>query len=116
MQTPAPPKKPGRPAKFGSAMPDKQRAAAYRARRYEAASMAHENIEAASVTVLLAGLARQIKAVADPDRAGVARDLAAQIITELCDRYEIQLPRSPGAIYPGQEKAGPGSGDTLTDP
>lgn len=101
MPIPEIPKKPGRPAKFANAMSDKQRAAAYRTRRHEAASMAHENLKAASTPVLLAGLARQIKAVADPDQADIARELAAQIIKELCERYEITLPRSPGAIRPG---------------
>lgn len=48
------PKKPGRPAKLDTAMTDKQRAAMYRTRRYEAASTAD----------LLAGLARQLKALA----------------------------------------------------
>jgi hypothetical protein len=55
-------------------------------------------LKEAKTPVLLAGLARQLKAVADPDQADIARDLAAQIITELCDRYGIKLTRSPGAI------------------
>lgn len=98
MQTPEARKKPGRPAKLGVPMSDKQRAAAYRARRFEAASMAHENLKDAKTPVLLAGLARQLRVTADPDHADTARDLAAQIINELCDRYEIPLTRSPGAI------------------
>ncbi len=85
------PKKPGRPAKLGVKMSDKQRAAMYRTRRYEAASMAHENLAAATTPVLLAGLARQLKALAHSDHADVARDLAAQIMKELCDRHEIRL-------------------------
>jgi len=94
------PKKPGRPAKFGKAMPGKQRAAAYRARRREAASMAHENLKEVAPAVLLAALVRQIKALAkpDPNHAPITRELAAQIINELCDRYDIHLTRSPGAI------------------
>jgi hypothetical protein len=88
-------------------MSDKQRAAAYRARRFEAASMAHENLKDARTPVLLAGLARQLKAVDDPDHADTARDLAAKIITELCGRYEIPLLRSPGAVYP-EQKGGTG--------
>ncbi len=107
MQPPEPQRKPGRPAKLGAPMSDKQRAAAYRARRFEAASMAHENLKDAKTPVLLAGLVRQLKAVADPDRADTARDLAAQIINELCDRYEIPLTRSPGAIY-SRHKGGAG--------
>jgi hypothetical protein len=101
MQTPeAPKRKPGRPAKLGQAMPNKMRASAYRARRYEAASVAHENLKDATPAVLLAALVRQIKALATPDpgHATVTRELAGQIINELCDRYKIQLPRSPGAI------------------
>lgn len=89
---------PGRPAKLGKPMPAKMRAAAYRARRREAASVAHENLKDAAPAVLLAALTRQIKGLADPDRAAAARDLAGMVIAELCDRYGIPLPRSPGAI------------------
>jgi len=85
------PKKPGRPAKLGAAMTDRQRAAMYRTRRYEAASMAHENLQDASTAVLLAGLARQIKALGDADHADTARSIAGQIIKQLCDRHEITL-------------------------
>ena len=88
MQTP---KKPGRPAKLATAMTDKQRAASYRTRRYEAVSMAHENLPNATTAVLLAGLARQIKAISDPDHADTARSIAGQIIKHLCDRHEIDL-------------------------
>ena len=88
MQTP---KKPGRPAKLATAMTDKQRAASYRTRRYEAASMAHENLPNATTAVLLAGLARQIKGISDPDHADTARSIAGQIIKHLCDRHEIDL-------------------------
>lgn len=72
-------------------MTDKQRAAAYRTRRYEAASMAHENLATASTAVLLAGLARQIKAMGDAVHADTARGIASQIIKQLCDRHEIYL-------------------------
>lgn len=85
------PKKPGRPAKLDAAMTDKQRASAYRTRRYEAASMAHENLTNATTAVLLAGLARQLKATGDPGHADIARSIAAQIIKQLCDRHEIDL-------------------------
>jgi hypothetical protein len=84
-------KKPGRPAKLATAMTDKQRAASYRTRRYEAASMAHENLTNATTAVLLAGLARQIKAMGDSDHADTARSIAGQIVKELCDRHEIGL-------------------------
>lgn len=100
--TPAavPPKKAGRPAKHGTPMAAKYRAAAYRNRRREAAVEAHENLKDAAPAVLLAGLVRQFKALAknDPDHAPVSRWLAGELILELCERYEIELPRSPGAI------------------
>ena len=85
------PKKPGRPAKLDTRMTDKHRAAMYRRRRYEAASMAHENLKDATTAVLLAGLARQIKATGDPKHADVARAIAAQLIKQLCERHEITL-------------------------
>ena len=88
MQTP---KKPGRPAKLGIAMTDKQRAAMYRARRYESAMVAHEDLEGASVNVLMAALARQLKLTGDASHSAIARDIAAQIIKELCERHEIRL-------------------------
>jgi len=96
----APQKKPGRPAKRGAPVPAKNRAAEYRARRREAASRAHENIKDAAPAVLLAGLVRHFKALAknDPEHAPVSRWLAGELILELCDRYEIELPRSPGAF------------------
>lgn len=97
----APAKKPGRPAKHGTPMPAKSRAAAYRARRREAALTAHENLKDAAPAVLLAALVRQFKALAkntDPERIDVCRWLAAALMAELCDRYKIELPRSPGAI------------------
>jgi hypothetical protein len=96
--TDTPAKKPGRPTKLGKPMPDKMRAAAYRARRREAALVACDDLKSAPAPVLLAALARQIKGLTDPDRAPVARDLAGMVIAELCDRYKIELPRSPGAI------------------
>lgn len=88
-------RKPGRPAKLGQPMPDSMRAAAYRMRRREAASMVHENLKDAPPAVLVAALVRQFKALAtpDPDPAPETRELAGLIINELCKRYEIQLPR-----------------------
>lgn len=114
----APAKKPGRPAKYGTPRTSKERAAAYRARRREAALMAHENLKAAAPAVLVAGLVRQFNELAkstDPERVDVCRWLAGELMTELCDRYEILLPRSPGA-FDRDKKAGPGSGDTLPSP
>lgn len=104
--TDTPAKKPGRPTKLGKPMPDKMRAAAYRARRREAALTAHENLKDAAPAVLLAALVRQFKALEknDPDHAPVSRWLAGALILELCDRYKIELPRSPGAF--DQDKKG----------
>ncbi|APW47216.1 hypothetical protein RA876_13610 [Rhodoferax antarcticus] len=100
MPTNEAPKKPGRPAKYGQPMSDTMRAASYRTRRREAASAAHENLKEAAPAVLLAALVRQFKALANPDldHAPVTRELAGLIMAELCERYEIPLPRSPGAI------------------
>jgi len=100
MPTSEAPKKPGRPAKHGQPMSNTMRAAGYRTRRREAASTAHENLKDAAPAVLLAALVRQFKALAnpDPDHAPVTRELAGLIMVELCERYEIPLPRSPGAF------------------
>jgi len=88
MQTP---RKPGRPAKLGIPMSDKQRSAMYRTRLYESALVAHEDLKGATTAVLLVALARQLKAIGDATRRDVARDIAAQLIKELCDRHEIRL-------------------------
>ena len=72
-------------------MTDKQRAAMYRTRLYESALVAHEDLKGATTTVLLAALARQLKAIGDASRGDVARDIAAQLIKELCERHEICL-------------------------
>lgn len=111
----APAKKAGRPAKHGTPMPAKSRAAAYRARRREAALTAHENLKDAAPAVLLAGLVRQIKTLTtntDPERIDVCRWLAGELMAELCERYKIEIPRSPGAFDQGK-KAMPGSAATL---
>lgn len=85
------PKKPGRPAKLGIPMTDKQRAAMYRTRRYESVMTAHEDLKGVSTTILLAALALQLKAVSDDNHADMARGIAAQLIKELCERHEIRL-------------------------
>jgi hypothetical protein len=87
----------GRPAKLEIPMTDRQRAAAYRRKRYEDASMAHENLEAASTAVLLAVLAvlaRQLTNASEgtPDEVDTAREIAGRIIRQLCDRHEIVIP------------------------
>lgn len=63
----------------------------YRTRRYESAMVAHEDLKGATTAVLLAGLARQLKAVCDPGQADIARDIAAQLVKELCERHKIRL-------------------------
>lgn len=83
------PKRAGRPPKYGAAMSGKDRAAMHRKKRYESASMAHENLKAASTSTLLNGLAIQLARVCDPDTADIGRNLAAQIMRELCCRNEI---------------------------
>lgn len=86
------PKKPGRPAKYGHPLTPAQRVKQSRERAFEAGLVAGENPVVASTTALLAGLARQIKLIdTDPGHAPVARDIAAQLIVELCGRYEIGL-------------------------
>ncbi len=87
------PKKLGRSAKLGIALSGQQRAAMYRTRRYEAVSAAHENLTGASTVVLLAALARQLKAIGDENHTDLAREIAAQLIKELCARHEIRLTR-----------------------
>jgi len=57
--------------------------------------MAHEDLKGASTAVLLAGLGLQLKAVRDGDHADTARDIAAQLIKELCERHEIRLTHGP---------------------
>ncbi len=84
-------KKRGRPSKLGIAMSDAQRAAMYRARRHEAAMAVQENIKGASTKVLLDALQVQLKVVADGDRVQQAREIAAQIIKELCTRHDLQI-------------------------
>lgn len=53
--------------------------------------VAHEDLKGATTAVLLAGLARQLKAIGEASHANVARDIAAQLIVEICDRHEIRL-------------------------
>jgi hypothetical protein len=78
---------------MGIAMTDRQRAAMYRARRNESALVAHKDLKGATTAVLLAGLARQLKAIGAANHADVARNIAAQLIRELCQRHEIRLKR-----------------------
>ena len=72
-------------------MTDKQRAGMYRTRLYESTLVAHEDLKGATTAVLLAALGRQFKLIADASHSDIARDIAAQIIKELCERHEIRL-------------------------
>jgi hypothetical protein len=74
-------------------MTDKQRAAMYRTRLHESTLVAHEDLKGATTVVLMAALARQLKAIGDAAHVDVARDIAAQLIVELCERHEIRLTR-----------------------
>ena len=78
---------------MGIPMTDRQRAAQYRARRYESTLVAHEDLKGASTAVLLAALGRQLKLIGDASHSDIARAIAAQIIKELCERHEIRLTR-----------------------
>ena len=105
----APQKKAGRPAKHGTPMAAKYRAAAYRNRRREAAVEAHENLKDASPAVLLAALVDRLKELAkstDPERVEICRWLAGALMAELCERYKIELLQSPGAF--DKNKSGTG--------
>ena len=87
------PKRPGRPPKAGAALTPAQRQRAYRERAYEASLRASENLPVATTMALLGNLSRQIKLIdADKDHAPVARDVAASVMLELCNRYKITLP------------------------
>jgi hypothetical protein len=90
-------------------MAAKYRAAAYRNRRREAAVEAHENLKDASPAVLLAALVDRFKELAkntDPERVEICRWLAGALMAELCERYKIELPQSPGAFDKSKSGAG----------
>lgn len=85
------PKKAGRPP-TGSAKTQAQRQRAYRERTYTEALQATDDLQGATTTALLGNLARQIKLIdTKPDHADVARDVAASVMAELCNRYKIKL-------------------------
>ncbi len=84
--------KPGRPIKGSAAMTTAQRATEFRRNRIEQAGQAHEHLDSATEAVLLAGLARQLKYIKTAaGHADAARDIAADIIRELCSRNGIKL-------------------------
>ena len=87
-----PAKKAGRPAKQGATLTPAQRQRAYRARLDEAANRATANPSMATTAALLASRKHHCKSIdTTPDHADIARQLAAPVIRELCNRYKIQL-------------------------
>jgi len=91
------PKKAGRPPKHGDTpMTSNQRAAEYRHRRREAASMVSDDLSSATTRALLDGLMRRFATLEDPATtpaiADGARWVAGRIMKELCDRHEITPP------------------------
>lgn len=88
-------KKLGRPPKGASRMTPAQRVKRSRERAFEAMLTAAENLPSATTKALLGNLERQIKLIdEDVEYRQVGRDIAAQVISELCKRYEIELIRS----------------------
>lgn len=86
------PKKPGRPAKSGAALSPAQRVKQCRDRAHEAALVASENVPGATTTALLGNLQRQIKLIdTDPAHAPTARDIAGEVMAELCKRFQITI-------------------------
>jgi len=68
-----------------------QRVRASRERATEAMLTAAEDLSSATTKALLGNLARQIKFMeTDPDHAPVARDIAKDVMRELCNRYQIK--------------------------
>lgn len=87
------PKRVGRPAKGGTALTPAQRVKQSRERAYIAMLQVTDDLQGATTTALLGNLARQIKLIdTKPDHADVARDVAASVMLELCNRYKITLP------------------------
>lgn len=88
--------KPGRPAKGPTAMTPAQRARQYRNRRRAAAGAATDDLSAASTQALIDALARRLDTLQDPATTDAiaegARYVAGQIIRQLCDRHEIEIP------------------------
>jgi len=78
------------------------KAAQARAQRKEAAMTAHENPAQASTAALLAGLARQIRNLSDPDQANAdcARWQAGLLVAELCARHGITPKPGPPSARP----------------
>ena len=84
-------RKPGRPPKGLKPMTPAERVKASRERATEAALTANDHLPSATTKALLSNLARQIKFIeTDPSHAPVARDIAKDVISELCKRYEIK--------------------------
>jgi hypothetical protein len=87
------PKRAGRPAKYSQPLTPAQRVKESRERAYIAMLQVTDDIPGATTKALLGNLARQIKLIdTDKDHAPVARDVAASVMLELCNRYKITLP------------------------
>lgn len=87
------PKRAGMPAKYSQPLTPAQRVKESRERAYIAMLQVTDDIPGATTTALLGNLARQIKLIdTDKDHAPVARDVAASVMLELCNRYKITLP------------------------
>ena len=68
-----------------------QRVRESRARAREEMLTAAEDLPSAPTKALLGNLARQIKLIeTDPVHAPVGRDIAKDVMRELCKRYEIK--------------------------
>jgi hypothetical protein len=75
-------------------MSDKERVDVFRGKRWRDAFHAHLDAGTATTAVLMAGLHYQIKSIDKGLDAGdPARERAAIIIRELCDRNKIILPQ-----------------------
>jgi len=86
------PKRLGRPLKAGTRLTAAERQRAYRARLVQAQDNAMLKPATAPTTALLASIKHFCKQIdTKPDHADIARRLAAPVIAELCDRYEIEL-------------------------
>lgn len=87
------PKRAGRPAKYSQPLTPAQRVKESRERAYIAMLQVTDDLPGATTKALLGNLARQIKLIdTDSDHAPVARDVAASVMVELCNRYKITLP------------------------
>lgn len=87
------PKRPGRPPKAGTRLTPAERQRAYRERLVQNQHIAMLKPHEATTAALLASIKHHCNSIDTvPDHADIARRLVAPVITELCERYKIQLP------------------------